>query len=137
MNNFLKINNTYFDVSRLESVGHYTQGNYWCRAIYKWNNYTYVWQSCCTLRFETRILLWCKKLYGMLKISNNFFVGSCIWLITATILRLPVSATHSIVGATVGFALAFNGYKGINLFKLFFIGIWLWFGILLYGIFWN
>ena len=45
-------------------------------------------------------------------------LGSCIWLIAATLLRLPVSATHSIVGATVGFALVANGIKGINVTKL-------------------
>jgi len=44
--------------------------------------------------------------------------GSCVWLIAATMLRMPVSATHSIVGATVGYALVANGSKGINWTKL-------------------
>lgn len=44
--------------------------------------------------------------------------GSCVWLIAATLLRLPVSATHSIVGATVGFALVAQGSSGIRWFKL-------------------
>lgn len=44
--------------------------------------------------------------------------GSCVWLFAATFLRLPVSATHSIVGATVGFALVAHGAQGINWGKL-------------------
>lgn len=40
--------------------------------------------------------------------------GSCIWLMIATFLRLPVSATHSIVGATLGFALVAHGSKGVQ-----------------------
>ncbi|ESO09139.1 hypothetical protein HELRODRAFT_190726 [Helobdella robusta] len=44
--------------------------------------------------------------------------GSCVWLIAATLLRLPVSATHSIVGSTVGFALVIHGSNGIHWVKL-------------------
>jgi sodium-dependent phosphate transporter len=51
--------------------------------------------------------------------------GSCIWLLAATLLRLPVSATHSIVGATVGFALVVHGSSGIRWGKLgLIIGSW-------------
>jgi sodium-dependent phosphate transporter len=45
-------------------------------------------------------------------------IGSCVWLIAATLLRLPVSATHSIVGATVGFALVNHGNRGIQWAKV-------------------
>ncbi|XP_021377454.1 sodium-dependent phosphate transporter 1-like [Mizuhopecten yessoensis] len=51
--------------------------------------------------------------------------GSCVWLMAATILKLPVSTTHSIVGATVGFALVAHGIKGINWQKIgLIVGSW-------------
>ncbi|CAD5115935.1 DgyrCDS4865 [Dimorphilus gyrociliatus] len=51
--------------------------------------------------------------------------GSCLWLLAATLLRMPVSATHSIVGATIGFALVGHGASGINWSKLgLIIGSW-------------
>ncbi|XP_060572629.1 sodium-dependent phosphate transporter 1-A-like [Ruditapes philippinarum] len=44
--------------------------------------------------------------------------GSCIWLMVATLFGLPVSGTHSIVGATLGFSMVVNGVKGIGWIKL-------------------
>lgn len=44
--------------------------------------------------------------------------GSCVWLVIATMLSLPVSTTHSIVGATVGFSLVVHGEKGVHWIKL-------------------
>ncbi|XP_071488107.1 sodium-dependent phosphate transporter 2-like [Diadema antillarum] len=40
--------------------------------------------------------------------------GSCIWLFTATALSVPVSATHSIVGASLGFHMVIFGGEGVG-----------------------
>lgn len=41
-------------------------------------------------------------------------ISGATWLILATALRLPVSGTHSVVGATVGFTLAAKGPIGVR-----------------------
>ncbi|CAH0722518.1 unnamed protein product, partial [Brenthis ino] len=41
-------------------------------------------------------------------------IAGAIWLILATALRLPVSGTHSVVGATVGFTLTAKGPIGVR-----------------------
>lgn len=45
-------------------------------------------------------------------------IGSAIWLLVATYFKLPVSATHSVVGATVGFGLVSQGAKGVQYMQL-------------------
>lgn len=44
--------------------------------------------------------------------------GSASWNIIATFFRLPISGTHSIVGAVVGFSLVARGFSGINFKEL-------------------
>ncbi|OXA41696.1 sodium-dependent phosphate transporter 1-A isoform X2 [Folsomia candida] len=44
--------------------------------------------------------------------------GSAIWLLLATFLKMPISGTHSIVGAVLGFSLVARGFEGINFISL-------------------
>jgi hypothetical protein len=48
--------------------------------------------------------------------------GCCIWLIVATVLNLPVSGTHSIVGATIGMAIVSKNIKVVKWLKVLEIG---------------
>lgn len=48
--------------------------------------------------------------------------GCCIWLIIATVLNLPVSGTHSIVGATIGMAIVSKGFDVIQWVEVLRIG---------------
>ena len=46
--------------------------------------------------------------------SLSALSGGALWLIVATAAKLPVSSTHSIVGAMMGFGLVAYGGKGIK-----------------------
>ena len=56
-------------------------------------------------------------MYGMLCAD----LSSAIWLTIATYFKLPVSTTHSIIGAIVGFSLAYNGSSAINWDKIYLV----------------
>ncbi|XP_029016142.1 sodium-dependent phosphate transporter 2 isoform X1 [Betta splendens] len=45
-------------------------------------------------------------------------VGSAVWQLIASFLRLPVSGTHCIVGATIGFSMVAIGTKGVQWMQL-------------------
>ena len=53
-------------------------------------------------------------MYGMLCAD----LASAIWLTIATYFKLPVSTTHSIIGAIVGFSLAYGGSDAVNWEKI-------------------
>jgi solute carrier family 20 (sodium-dependent phosphate transporter) len=60
-------------------------------------------------------------MYGML----SALIGCAVWLLIATWFKVPVSTTHSIVGATVGFGLVAHGTKGLNITSLLtIVGSW-------------
>lgn len=48
--------------------------------------------------------------------------GSAVWQLAASFLKLPISGTHCIVGATIGFSLVANGQKGVHWMELLRIG---------------
>ena len=56
-------------------------------------------------------------MYGMLCAD----LASAIWLTLATYLKYPVSTTHSIIGAIVGFSLAYGGREAVDWTKIGFI----------------
>ena len=56
-------------------------------------------------------------MYGMLCAD----LSSAIWLTIATYFKYPVSTTHSIIGAIIGFALAFGGNDVLDWEKIGFI----------------
>ena len=49
-------------------------------------------------------------------------VGCAVLFLLATFFGMPVSGTHGIVGATVGFTLVANGFRGIQWIELAKIG---------------
>uniref|UniRef100_A0A8C9ZXP8 Phosphate transporter n=1 Tax=Sander lucioperca TaxID=283035 RepID=A0A8C9ZXP8_SANLU len=45
-------------------------------------------------------------------------VGSAVWQLIASFLKLPISGTHCIVGATIGFSMVAIGTKGVQWMEL-------------------
>lgn len=50
--------------------------------------------------------------------SISAMFGSAVWQLAASFLKLPISGTHCIVGATIGFSLVARGQEGVRWFKL-------------------
>uniref|UniRef100_A0A668A7J5 Phosphate transporter n=1 Tax=Myripristis murdjan TaxID=586833 RepID=A0A668A7J5_9TELE len=57
--------------------------------------------------------------------SVSAMVGSAVWQLAASFLKLPISGTHCIVGATIGFSLVARGQQGVRWFVLLrIVGSW-------------
>ncbi|XP_049640355.1 sodium-dependent phosphate transporter 1 [Suncus etruscus] len=50
--------------------------------------------------------------------SVSAMFGSAVWQLAASFLKLPISGTHCIVGATIGFSLVAKGQEGVKWFEL-------------------
>ncbi|XP_068429572.1 sodium-dependent phosphate transporter 1-B [Clinocottus analis] len=50
--------------------------------------------------------------------SISAMFGSAVWQLAASFLKLPISGTHCIVGATIGFSLVAKGQQGVKWFEL-------------------
>ena len=55
-------------------------------------------------------------------VINLFLLGSAVWQLAASFLKLPISGTHCIVGATIGFSLVARGQQGVKWLELLRIG---------------
>ncbi|XP_053303550.1 sodium-dependent phosphate transporter 1-B [Pleuronectes platessa] len=50
--------------------------------------------------------------------SVSAMVGSAVWQLAASFLKLPISGTHCIVGATIGYSLVAKGQQGVKWMEL-------------------
>ncbi|XP_065146538.1 sodium-dependent phosphate transporter 1-B [Paramisgurnus dabryanus] len=50
--------------------------------------------------------------------SVSAMFGSAVWQLAASFLKLPISGTHCIVGATIGFSLVAKGQQGVHWMEL-------------------
>ncbi|XP_037536493.1 sodium-dependent phosphate transporter 1-A [Nematolebias whitei] len=50
--------------------------------------------------------------------SISAMCGSAVWQLAASFLKLPISGTHCIVGATIGFSMVARGHQGVHWMEL-------------------
>uniref|UniRef100_A0A8C5E6T0 Phosphate transporter n=1 Tax=Gouania willdenowi TaxID=441366 RepID=A0A8C5E6T0_GOUWI len=50
--------------------------------------------------------------------SISAMFGSAVWQLSASFLKLPISGTHCIVGATIGFSMVGRGHQGVKWIEL-------------------
>nr|XP_046231401.1 sodium-dependent phosphate transporter 1-B [Scatophagus argus] len=63
--------------------------------------------------------------YVLMAGSISSMFGSAVWQLAASFLKLPISGTHCIVGATIGFSLVARGQQGVKWLELLrIVGSW-------------
>lgn len=62
------------------------------------------------------------KVFCFFFLSCVSITGSAVWQLIASFLKLPISGTHCIVGATIGFSMVAIGTKGVQWMQLVKIG---------------
>lgn len=73
---------------------------------------------------DITLYLLLNKLTGNFRILSSCFcpTGSAVWQLVASFLKLPISGTHCIVGATIGFSMVARGHQGVKWMELLRIG---------------
>ncbi|KAM3610959.1 uncharacterized protein V6R79_011245 [Siganus canaliculatus] len=57
--------------------------------------------------------------------SISAMCGSAVWQLAASFLKLPISGTHCIVGATIGFSMVARGHQGVKWMEIVrIVGSW-------------
>lgn len=64
---------------------------------------------------------WCGDI-SWCALPGLLLLGSAVWQLLASFLKLPISGTHCIVGATIGFSLVAKGQEGVKWSELLKIG---------------